>query len=144
MDRPELLEYPPKPVAPPYHNVPLSKVPKDEIDDATRNTKEYLELLEKFKAKRDEITKENRRREAEYEKACWDEIYDENGIDANEREHELVKWVARTAWDKGHSYGMSEVKSYFYDFIEAYEIHRKLLHQSRSELAQAHAKTEKK
>lgn len=143
MDRPTLLEYPPKPTPPPYHNVSLSKIPKEEIDDATRNTKEYLALLEQFKAKRDEISKENRRREAEYEKACWDEIYEKNGINADEREHEMVKWVARMAWDKGHSYGMSEVNSYFSDFIEAYEIHRKLLNEFQNDFHKTQAATKK-
>jgi len=136
IERPELLEYPKTPSAPPYHNVPLSKIPKDEIDNATRNTKEYLDLLDQFKTKRAEIQKENRRRESEYEKTCWDEIYDENDIDKDEQEHKLVQWVARQAWDKGHSAGMSEVASYFSDFIEAYEIHRNILNELRSELQQ--------
>ena len=137
MDKPELLDYPPQPKVPPYFNVSLSKIPRDEIDDATRNIKEYLELLDQFKIKKAEIQKENRRREAEYEKICWDEIYDENGISIQERDNKLVSWVAREAWDKGHAYGMSEVSSYFSDFIEAYEIHKALLHEVLSELAQA-------
>ena len=139
MDRPELLEYPPQPKAPPYFNVPLSKIPKNEIDDATRNTKEYLELLDQFKIKRTEIQKENSKREAEYVNACWDEIYDENGIDAKERDNKLVSWAASKAWGHGHAHGMSEVSSYFSDFIEAHEIHKNLLNEFRSNL-QHHTK----
>jgi hypothetical protein len=101
------------------------------------NTKEYLDLLAEFEKKRIEIQTENRRRESEYEKACWDQIYDENGIETHERDHKLVSWVARQAWDKGHANGMSEVASYFSDFIEAYTIHRTLLQQALSDLCKA-------
>lgn len=127
MDRPTLLDHPKKPPAPKYFDIPLSKVPASDIDIAVQNTKEYLELLAKFEKERRAIMDENRKRENEYQEACWNKIYEDNDIEASEKEHPLVKWAASKAWEHGHAHGMSDVSSYFSDFIEAYNIHRKVM-----------------
>lgn len=49
MKTPTYENYPPKPNEPPYYNTPMSKIPKDKINEAHKNTEEYLKLLEKWK-----------------------------------------------------------------------------------------------